>query len=112
MKIIINLKDFFQFLMDYKILHPYMRYLKKNNEWRKNNTIIDNESTFLKTYIIEDTSREFIILHAFPWGKTYEGYNFWANIHDKWITYIQNIKLAEIYKLAHMSRIEDLKEYI
>ena len=108
---IINLKDFFQFLMDYKILHQYMRYLKKNNEWRKNNYIVDNESAFLKTYIAEISTRECIIQHAFPWDKTYEGYFFWENINDEWKTYLKNKMFGEILKWSHMLHIEDLKGY-
>ena len=90
MKTKINLKEFFQFLMDNKILHPYMRYLKTNKDWRKSYFIVGNENIFLKTYIAEISSRECIIQNAFPWDETHEGYIFWEKINDKWRKYMEN----------------------
>ena len=96
----ITLKDFFQFLIDNKVLHPYMKYLKTQNKWRKQFYISENASVYLTSYITNNDMMYKLILHAFAWDKTYEGYAFWEKISNSWGTHIYNTQLINIYRLA------------
>lgn len=100
----ITLKDFFQFLLDNKVLHPYMKYLKTSHKWRKNCYITENASSYLTSYITDKEMMERIILHAFAWDKTYEGYGFWEKISNSWRAHLSNIQLANMYILARQDR--------
>lgn len=100
----ITLKDFFQFLIDNRVLHPYMKYLKTNHKWRKQYYITENASSYLTSYIANQDMMYKIILHAFAWDTTYEGYVFWEKISNSWRAHISNIQLANIYKLAQQDR--------
>lgn len=100
----ITLKDFFQFLIDNKVLHLYMKYLKTNHKWRKTSYIIENASSYLTSYITSENMMDRLILHAFAWDKTYEGYAFWEKISNSWRTHISNIQLINIYRLAQQDK--------
>ena len=100
----ITLKDFFQFLLDNKVLHPYMKYLKTNQKWRRSFYITENASSYLTSYIANNEMMDKIILHAFAWDKTYEGYGFWEKISNSWRTHMSNIQLANLYRLAQQDR--------
>lgn len=84
----ITLKDFFQFLIDNKVLHPFMKYLKTNHKWRRNFYITENASSYLTSYIANNEMMHQIILHAFAWDKTYEGHAFWEKISNQWRQYM------------------------
>lgn len=100
----ITLKDFFQFLLDNKVLHPYMKYLKTNQKWRRSFYITENASSYLTSYIANNEMMDKIILHAFAWDKTIEGFGFWEKISNSWREHIFNIQLANIYNLAQQDR--------
>ncbi len=100
----ITLKDFFQFLIDNKVLHPFMKYLKTNHKWRRNFYITENASSYLTSYIANNEMVHQIILHAFAWDKTYEGHAFWEKISNSWRAQISNIELANMYRLVQQDR--------
>lgn len=100
----ITLRDFFQFLIDNKVLHPYMKYLKTNHKWRREYYITENASSYLTSYMKNKHMMYKIILHAFEWDKTYEGYMFWEKISNSWGAHISDIQLINMYRLARQNR--------
>lgn len=92
----ITLKVFFQFLIDNKVLHPYMKYLKTNHKWRRQYYITENASSYLTSYIRNKDMMYKIILHAFAWDKTHEGYAFWEKMSNLWREHIFHIQLANM----------------
>lgn len=100
----ITLKDFFQFLIDNKVLHQYMKYLRTQNKWRRQYYITENASSYLTSYITNKDMMGKIILHAFAWDKTYEGHMFWEKISNSWRAHISNIQLINIYRLAQQDK--------
>lgn len=103
---IITLKDFFQFLIDNKALHPYMKYLKTNNKWRRQYYLDEKASSYLTSAITNEYMVNRLILYAFEWGKTYEGYAFWEKMSNLWREHVSNLQCANMYKLAQQLKKE------
>lgn len=101
---IITLKDFFQFLIDNKVLHPYMKYLKTNHKWRKNYYIKENASSYLTSAITNEYMVNRLILFAFEWSKTYEGYAFWEKMSNLWIKHVSNLQCANMYMAQQLKK--------
>lgn len=38
---------------------------------------------------IKRTTRKLLIINAFPWSRTDQGYRYWMDLHKKWIEEIE-----------------------
>lgn len=66
-------------------------FLKDEGIYRQYFNNIANEINIynvveLKKYFIFSENEDFVF-HAFSWEKTNEGWNFWYDIHCKWIDF-------------------------
>jgi hypothetical protein len=81
-----------------------MKYLRTNHKWRGKYFITENASSYLTSYIANKDMMYQIIVHAFDWDKTYEGFKFWEEISKSWRAHISNIQLVNIYRLVQQDR--------
>ena len=81
-----NLKDkqqFIRFLKDNNVYGNYMHAFENRELYRK-------RISTLKTFFIYYTPEQYLLC-AFDWGNTKEGWQYWRNLYDKWMHYLDSI---------------------
>ncbi len=67
------------------------KFLKKHRIYRKFNRNILFHSDFTVDWLLTDEKIDDLILGAFKWNKTLEGFNFWDNIDSLWRKYLKGV---------------------
>ena len=74
----------------------FIHFLKQNNVHERfmynfdhrHELFYEFQKINFKPYF-EESIKHTLILHAFDWTSTSEGYRFWHEIHIKWLKYIK-----------------------
>ena len=75
-------KAFVKFLKDHKAYHKYFINLRRSRE---------DIHSFLNDLVMNDQAQE-LFVYAFGWASTEEGGDFWAHLHNKWVSIAYTIR--------------------
>lgn len=93
------LKEFFKFLKNNKLLETYVKNVdcEKAKQWRIRYEFPISATDFIIEILKKNPYN--LILYAFDWVSTDEGYDFWESVSIKWCHYFKETMYRIIKKI-------------